>query len=331
MIMIKRPKTFSNTRTPLVGSNPRGLDALQDPAYEMLNNNYHLRGVKRGLDTSGADASDMVEDYSSTVLWRRYAVCPNVEKQRQGAPLHRVNCDLCDNRQYIFWEERDNINVAIHEMNAEEEFKSGGKYTTNELLITFPSGLVPNYWDQIIPKSRTILYSENVYTHQSSESVYRLKYNPIRIEKVIAAVKRENWTFDYLPPNTWIDDDVYRFELSNQEHFKVLDKHKFQILTELPNSIALSVVYWTQPVFTVVALNNVGIDSVSLFENEVSESGFETKDHGYPITVVAKLDFFINRDKDPYFKTGARNDEGDRYEHNEFFDVPTMKLGNNED
>ena len=273
-------------------------------SYSHLTDDYFQRSLAIDLDTSGADLTGAVEAHGVPVIWRRSAVCPNIKSQRGGPPRHHFNCPVCDGRRYIYWDEEELL-VTFQNLNHEQSYYVAGRFVSGTVRITFPSGKLPNFWDLIIPKKEVSLYSEVVYVPIKDPTVYRLRYKPIQLESAYCVTNRANWPLDTYPPGRPDQQEVlYRF---SKDDFTVLPTGDVKFHSKLPPTQAVTFVYWHQPNFLIMDL-----ERLSRFSTDLSGGEIEKELEGYPITVIARLDYFVYDDWD-----SKENEDHYRYDDGE--------------
>jgi len=278
------------SRTPLVPPPPQTDDENLQPEYGHLTDAYFQRSLKKQLDLHGEDLDEAIGDFAHPVIWKRAAPCPNVTIQRGGVPKHNFGCPVCDDRKYFYWEEHgrgegeDQFNVAVQSVNPQQQFFMLGRFISGMARITFPSGFMPNYWDRIVLKGESMLFSELVAVPQGSPFT-TLRYEPQRILSAFSYIDKANWPLPTLPPGSPEDTKaLYPIDTSMLRIER--DSRKLYFASVPPNMDSFVVVYYMHPEFVILDLENV-----SRFTGSD-----DTERPGWPITAIGRLDFFVRGD-----------------------------------
>lgn len=273
-------------------------------SYSHLTADYFQRGLAIDLDTSGADLTGAVQAHGVEVTWKRAAVCPNVRVQRGGPPRHNFDCPICKGRRYVYWEEQDLL-ATFQNLNVEQSYYIAGRFLSGTVRVTFPSGRVPTYWDMIIPKKDLILYSEVTYVSKATPNIFTLQYDPLQIEKGYCVVNRNNWPLGTIPQGTADQQEVlYTF---SKDDFEILPDKRVLVKPKLPMTAAVTFVYWHRPEFVIV-----DIERVSRFTADLKGGDVEQNLEGYPITAIARLDYFVHDDDDKEAQDHYLYDTGEK-------------------
>ena len=272
--------------------------------YSHLTDDYFQRSLAVQLDTSGADLTGAVESHAIPVIWKRSAVCPNVKSVRGGPPRHHFNCPVCEGRRYIYWDEEELL-VTFQNLNHEQSYYVSGRFISGTVRITFPSGKLPNFWDLIIPQKEVGLYSEVVYLPIKDPSVFRLRYAPVALEGAYCVTNRSTWPLSTYPPGEADQQEVlYRFA---KEDLTILDNGNVKIHSQIPPTKGITFVYWHKPYFLIADL-----ERLSRFSSDLTGGSVEKELEGYPITAIARLDYFVYDDWD-----SKENEDHYRYDTGE--------------
>ena len=259
-------------------------------SYDHLTDDYFHRSLAIDLDTSGADLTGAVEAHAVPVTWKRSAVCPNVKSVRGGPPRHHFNCPVCEGRRYIYWDEQDLL-ATFQNLNHEQSYYIAGRFVSGTVRITFPSGKLPNFWDLVVPQRQVSLFSEIVYVPKKNPSVFHLRYAPLQIESVYCVVNRNHWPLGTYPPGEPDQEEVlYKFA---KEDFTIMESGNVKFHSKLPMTGALTFVYWHKPYFIIIDL-----ERLSRFSPDLTGGSIEKELEGFPITAIARLDYFVYDDWD---------------------------------
>lgn len=270
--------------------------------FSHYSNDYFQRMFARKLDRSGKDFNQVLDDHETPVIWQRASTCPNRDAKPGSRPQHVADCPLCRGEGYVYWDNQE-ISVVMRGMDVSTHFYMYGSYMSGTVEFVFPGGKVPNTWDRIILKEDMSLFSEDVFIPEGTESAgksikLRVRFPPIRVEKVLFAVKRENWPTSDLPP---IPDgaDVGIYEIGSDQLKPEAGSHFITVFGATPPAYSAAVVYWYRPQFVVIEVKNLSreaFDDITVEQfQELTKEQFESARRGWPITVVAQYDFLQNR------------------------------------
>lgn len=259
--------------------------------YGHLTDPYFHRGMARKLDRQGGDLNEANTDVSSDAIWYRAAFCPNRTVDPNGDPSHVGNCEFCGGRGFVYWETKK-VQVSVSPISFEQHFQMSGTYEEGLMKMVFPSGKTPQRGDKVELLDEARIYDEVLHRQVRGEpGVYRLQFEPLRVERAFVTIPRKEWPLPTSPPG----DPTSHLAMLEIPHdnFRLLNDRKVAVEVTIPRGAAITFIYFCRPVFLLEKVLNfsreffrhVPRDQIQAWTLEQIES----PEQGWPLATVARL------------------------------------------